>query len=359
MKQSHILIVTLLFTMTLFGASCQSTASDGGVFKSEDQGETWKQKVFVGQQKKKTISISGLNIEKLFFDPHDSSIIYLASKTDGLYKTETAGEQWKKLDVGVGLIRDVSVDSQYTNNVYIAKGTNILKSTDSGESWESIYTDIQNANVTQVLVDWFNQQRIFATTSIGSVLFSEDEGVTWAVIYQVDEPITDLLMDATDSRVVYALELDQSIHKTVDNGLSWNSLFDSEFKEEFKGYGRVKSMFMDPNNSQVLFITTPQGILKTYDGGVSWEYFETLIERGTQKNAQINNVVVTPGDSNSVLFSVGKLIHKTTDSGATWKTIETFPSTRKIIDFLIDPTNPDIIYAGTVFVEEKKKGFFR
>lgn len=359
MKKITILLGSLLLGLVALGASCSSGASDGGVLRSGDVGETWEHKVYVGQQKKKTVTISDVNVEKIVFDPDNSNIIYLAGKSDGIYKTDSGGDQWRKLSLSSDRIRDIVIDPQYTNNIYTVKGNNIIKSVDSGETWEIVYTDAQGAIITGISIDWYNQQRIFAISSIGTILLSEDEGTNWKIIYQAYEPITRIIMDPSDSRVIYIMELERNIHKSTDGGATWTELFDADYKKANGNATKVKQLVMDPNNSRTLYISTPDGIYKSTDAGATWNYIVTLIEKGVDQNNSIANITIKQGSPEVIMFSVGKVIHKSVNAGVTWKTIENFPSTRRITTIATHPHIPDVIYAGTEKVEQQKKGFIR
>lgn len=373
-----------LILISFLGASCKKT-SDGGVFKSIDGGVTWEQKVFVGQQKKKVITISDVNVQDIAVDPTNSDIAYLATRENGIYKTDNGGDVWWQLSVTPDRIRDIAIDVQYPNNIYAVKNNNIIKSVDSGENWEIIYTDTQGAIITRLDVDWYNQQRLMAVTSIGTVLTSEDEGRNWQVVYQVEEPLVGLVISHTDSRIFYVVELDKALHKTTDGGKTWTDLMDNDefdtFRDENEAQraNKVKIVTMDPNNSNVLYAVTEDGIIKTTDGGKSWEFVNTLIERGATQNTEIKAYTVKPDDSNTMYFGVKNLIHHTEDGGQTWQTIEDFPSKRRITAFYIDPkeqttvqevqaesnqepTTQEItahkMYIGVEKIEEKRSGFF-
>ena len=155
------------------------------------------------------------------------------------------------------------------------------------------------------------------------------------------------------------MELDSNIHKTVDGGATWVELFDLEFMKENKNANRVKQLVMDPNDSNRLYVSSPVGIMRSHDGGTNWEFIDTLIERGAAQNSSIKNIVVMPNEPETILFSVGQQIHKTVDNGVTWKTIENFPSTRTITEMGVHSDREGVIFAGTEFVEQEKKGFIK
>lgn len=347
----------LLTTVLVFiGASC-SRAADGGVFKSEDQGETWQQKVFVGREKKKVVAINNVNVEKIEFDPLNPNIIYLATKS-GVYKTETSGEQWYQLPIPANRVRDMDVNTLDTNVIYLTLENNILQSKDAGVSWEIIYTDAQGATIQQIETDWFNNDRLFATTSIGTVLFSADAGVNWMVILQRQEPLTKLIMDELDSRTIYILELEKNVLKTMDGGVTWNEVFNEESITKLTGGERLFDLYMDPNNSATLYGLSKQGIIRSYDAAASWDYVLTLIEKGAGQNSQIRGLTVMPGNPQIILFAVNNLLHKSMDHGLSWKTIENFPSSRRITTLIAPLGTDQIIYAGTEEMPKEKKGFF-
>ena len=358
MKKNYFRLFIVILPLIFLGLSCDSKGTDGGMFKSEDITETWQQKVFAGAQGKKVSTISNVDVELIKFDPSDSAIIYITTFNDGIYKTDDGGNRWRKLNAPPERIRDIDIDPVYTNNVYAVRGLNVIKSTDFGETWQTVYTDPQGATMTQVKVDWFNQQHIIATNSNGSILISEDEGRNWRALHEIDLVIKKVIMSPSDSRTMYLMALDGPIFKTTDGGIVWKNLFDAEYINKFPDYVVSRSLIMDPNDSRTLYISTPVGILVTRDSGETWDYFETLIEKRAVQNNEIKNITVIPGDPNTVVFSIGKLIHKTENSGKTWRTIETFPTSRLITAIVADPENVGVLYAGVLYVEPPKKAFF-
>ena len=155
---------------------------------------------------------------------------------------------------------------------------------------------------------------------------------------------------------MYIHELDRAIHKSTDGGLTWTNLFDDAFYENFRKADSVKHLAVDPNNANNLFSVSPQGILRSTDGGSSWAFMDTLIERGAGENAGIKNITVMPGDSNTILFTTGRLIHRTTDGGVNWESIESFASGRNISDLVVKTGETTYIIAGVQQPQESRGG---
>ncbi|HLD22087.1 MAG TPA: hypothetical protein VJB65_04265, partial [Patescibacteria group bacterium] len=319
---------------------------------------------FLGQERKKTLTIAGVSATVMRFDHTNPSIMYLGTLENGIFKTDSAGEQWRQLPINAGRIRDIIIDPTNATTVYAVINNNIIQSTDGGEQWDEIYTDTQGAIITRLSVDTSNPKRIIAGTSIGTLLISENAGINWKVLKVISEPIIGVISNPQNNQILYVLELDTTIHKSVDGGNTWTDLFTTETFEQFKkdqkagGAHTVKRFTMDPNHPDTLYVVTADGIIKTTNGGMNWSFVNTLIERGAEQNAEIQNIVIHPKDSNTLFLTVGHLIHVTHDGGNTWSTIADFPSSGIITTCIIHPENTDILYAGVQVIKKKRTGFF-
>ncbi|MFH1426660.1 MAG: hypothetical protein ABIG66_04525 [Candidatus Kerfeldbacteria bacterium] len=358
MKTKLFTISILLASVALVGQSCGSVA-DGGIFISSDVGEQWEQKVYIGQEGRKTVTIGGVDVVTIEVDPKLPGNVYVGTKEDGLFKSDSKGESWWQLGIAPDKIRDVAVNPVDSGIVYTIRGSDIIKSADFGNNWEIVYTDTQGALITRIAIDWFKPDRIFATTSIGTILLSEDNGANWRVLYQVDEPILGFLISYEDSRVLYVLELDKAIHKSTDGGNTWVNLYNEEFDADFHRAAQVKTFAMDANNADTLYATSKEGLIKTTNGGGNWEFVNTLIERGADENAAISAVTTIPGQPDTLIFAVGRIIHKSIDGGRTWKTIENFPSQRSITYMVVDPEDPNRLIAGVEQPEKEQRGLIQ
>ena len=103
------------------------------------------------------------------------------------------------------------------------------------------------------------------------------------------------------------------------------------------------------NNSQ-RSVSYGDGLYKSTDGGKSWDNV------GLKKSEHIGKIVIDPRDSNIVyvaaqgpLWSPGgdRGLYKTTDGGKTWKAVLAISENTGVTDVVLDPRNPDILYAAT------------
>ncbi len=132
--------------------------------------------------------------------------------------------------------------------------------------------------------------------------------------------------------------------------------------------GRVTAIDAVWNNPHIVFLGTASGgVWKTENGGTSWTpvFDEQPIQNiGSVAITQSNPSVVWAGTGegnprNSV--SLGEGIYKSLDGGKTWKCMG-LQKTRNIHRIIIDPNNPDVVYAGVMgnpFAEHAERGLYK
>jgi hypothetical protein len=120
------------------------------------------------------------------------------------------------------------------------------------------------------------------------------------------------------------------------------------------GQGRVNIVYVDPSNSNTLYIGAPAGgIWKSADNGVNWlplsDYLPQIGVSGIVVDYANSNVIyIATGDKDaSDTYSIGVL--KSTDGGITWNTTGlTFTNTSsRAGDIIMDPTNNQTLFCAT------------
>lgn len=144
------------------------------------------------------------------------------------------------------------------------------------------------------------------------------------------------------------------VWKTVNDGTTWTPVFDGE------GSYSIGWITLDPNDPSVVWVGAGEsnsqrsvgygdGVYRSEDGGKTWK------NMGLKKSEHIGRIVVDPRDSKVVYVAAeGPLwgpggdrgLYKTTDAGKTWKAVLTVSENTGVVDVVIDPSNPDILYAA-------------
>ncbi len=124
---------------------------------------------------------------------------------------------------------------------------------------------------------------------------------------------------------------------------------------------RIGDIALAPSNEKVLWVGTGEknssrssyagsGVYKSTDAGKSWEFM------GLRNSQHIGRILIHPSDENTVwvgsmgpLYSYGgeRGVYKTTDGGKTWKRTLYVNDSTGVIDLVIHPKNPNVLWAST------------
>lgn len=166
--------------------------------------------------------------------------------------------------------------------------------------------------------------------------------------------IADIAIVQDDPATWYVAVGSGGVWKTENNGTTWTSLFDGQ------GSYSIGSLGLDPSDPSRIWVGTGEnsggrhigygdGVYLSEDGGKTWK------NKGLKGSERIGNIIVHPEDSNTVwvaaqgpLWSSGgeRGVYKTTDGGETWKLVLSAGEWTGAGDLVIDPSNPDRLYAA-------------
>jgi photosystem II stability/assembly factor-like uncharacterized protein len=162
-------------------------------------------------------------------------------------------------------------------------------------------------------------------------------------------------VDPTDKAKYYVAVASGGVWKTVNSGTTFTPIFDNE------GAFSIGAIALDPKNPSTVWVGTGErnsqrsvaygdGVYRSDDGGRSWRNV------GLKTSEHIGRIAIDPRDSNVVfvaaqgpLWSGGgeRGLYKTTDGGRTWKAVIPGTEHTGATDVVIDPNNPDTMYAAT------------
>ena len=258
--------------LLLAGSSSDFSAGTvGGVFRSNNQGETWD------------TLIRGFSVSCIVIHPQSSDTIFVGTGTanysvPGILKTTDAGGTWTWANQGIFLdwqtsILSIAIDPHVSNIMYAGTGgTNggaLYRTTDGGRHWNMLNPPSDNGySKLQVLPG--DSGVLLVGTSSG-ILRSPDRGDSWSIPVEDVDEVLDLQSDATGQIVFAGLGryAPYGFAKSFNAGMSWTYMSNVDTVNH-----GIFSIAIDPNNPRTVFLITAgsgRHLLKSLDGGISWE----------------------------------------------------------------------------------------
>ena len=167
--------------------------------------------------------------------------------------------------------------------------------------------------------------------------------------------IADIKTHPENESVWYVATGSSGVWKTVNAGTTWTPIFDDQ-----PSYS-TGCITLDPSNPDVVWVGTGEnvggrhvaygdGIYRSDNGGTTWK------NMGLKKSEHISEIIVHPDNSDVIwvaaqgpLWTPGgeRGLYKTTNGGTSWKRVLGNDKWTGVTDIMIDPRNPQILYAAT------------
>jgi photosystem II stability/assembly factor-like uncharacterized protein len=261
-----------------------------GIYKSTDGGATW---THLGLR-------DGQQISQMAIDPHDPNRLFVAvaghpygpNPERGVYRSTDGGQSFQKVlykneNIGAG---DVKIDPSDPNVVYATlwearegpwengewngTGGGIFKSTDGGQTWNQLAGGLPSGIVqAYVSIARSNPKRLLAVVATKEKIDfyrSEDAGTTWSTVTSDPRPkgrigggdLAVPMIDPKNPDVMYAVST--VTWKSTDGGVTWSGFRGAPGGDDYQ------NIWINPNDSKIIALTSDQGAIVTVNGGQSW-----------------------------------------------------------------------------------------
>ncbi len=289
-------------------------------------------------------------INAVAISPTNPNLVLVGASTGGIWRSTDGGQNFTpvsdaQVDLSVGSIAfsrsDPAIVYAGMGDLYNSYlGTGVLRSTDAGQTW----TRVNNATLPSP-----------ATTAKLEVSPVNPNKV-YLVQYLRYDP------------AVVGQTTPSGIFVSNDGGVSWTRTFT----------GLVRDLVIHPTNPQIIYIGVRRadapagqpGLYKSIDGGNTWAItYASPLGAYTNSTRIDMRVAVTPAAPDTVYIFTGNTISPATsnlrvevsnDGGQTW-------TNRSVVGIdpgqfgynayiFVDPTNPNILYAGTRDVHKSIDG---
>ena len=282
-------------------------ATGGGVWKTINGGQTWNNV---------SDGYFGGSIGAVAVSESDPNIVYVGTgeKTvrgnvspgyGGFWKSEDAGETWKKLNLDIDQVQvgRIKIHPKNPNIVFIAimgdlfknsKNRGIYKTNDGGNTWKKTLYSNERSGAVDISFESDNPRVMYASTwnirrtpyslesgGDGAAIWkSTDEGETWMNISNNKGlpsgiwGISGVAVSPVNSNIVYALIENKNggLYKSIDSGKSWKLInSDRNLRQRAWYYTRI---YADTKNENRVYIMNV-AFWRSEDGGKTFERYRT------------------------------------------------------------------------------------
>ncbi|HCV44421.1 MAG TPA: hypothetical protein DGH68_13115, partial [Bacteroidetes bacterium] len=277
------------------------------------------------------LSLGQYAIEAITVDPNYNNTLFVGAHYQNLgfqgrvFRSLDGGQSWDTVLSVIPYAIAVEVPFHRPNALYVTFGNvhrnepMIMKSTTSGNVWDTVYTGWDETwNARSLAIDPKYSDTLYCGVTgffPGGLDKTTNGGMTWSA---ADSGIT-----ATDVGTAIAIDPDSTnimycgtgipgiIFKSTNGGRSWLSVF------SLWNSGSVLLLRIDPHNSSVLFALGGGGappVARSTNKGLSWQ----MLSFDTMGVSGLNCVVFDPGQRDRC-FGGADNIYVSEDGGIHWQ----------------------------------------
>ncbi|MCK4495869.1 MAG: hypothetical protein KAU91_05930, partial [Candidatus Aminicenantes bacterium] len=307
-------------------ANARSSYWGDGVYKSTDGGKTWKN---MGLE-------DSHHIGRIVVHPKNPDVVYVAAmghlysfnEERGVFKTVDGGKTWEKvlyINERVGVI-DVAMNRDNPDILYAAAyekqrlpwhfeaggpGSAIYKTIDAGETWAKLGEGLPGGKIGRIGLDIYRknpdivfavvenvnkrpstkeeveqdrrrgiepQERVFG----GEVYRTDNAGRTWKKMNSIKDNVggkaaysfCQIRVDPNNDKNVYVTSI--CVASSNDSGKTWHDVNWPPRKMFKTSFGDVRTLWIDPQNSNRIFMGSDGGVHISYDGGKTCDFYDNL-----------------------------------------------------------------------------------
>jgi photosystem II stability/assembly factor-like uncharacterized protein len=311
---ASILYASLWHPTDFFAGEDGPEKPNSWIYKSTDQGATWKELAYAGFPKgpwdRVGVVVAPVN--------HGQRVFAILSQ--GLYRSDDSGATWRQITkdtrvIGNAYFARIFVDPRNADMVYVMQ-TSLYRSTDGGQTFAAYKGAPGGDDYHTMWIDPQNSQRIILGVDQGGII-SVDGGRSWTSWYnQQTGQFYHVSTDTNFPYIAYAAQQDSGTAE-VPSRSDFGSL---TYRDWFSAAGFEYSYIApDPVNPNIVYSGGWYGSVVRFDRTTG--QFTHIFIRGSKfRTTNMPPLVFSPQDSHLLYFGT-QFVLTTTNSGKNWQII--------------------------------------
>jgi hypothetical protein len=261
----------------------------------------------------------------------------------GIFKSTDNGGNFSDITTGIQNSQFYRLGASATN-----AGTIITGAQDNGCTLlkNGTWTHVTGGDGMECIVDYANNNIIYSTSQNGSIYKSTNGGASFngisGSITSVEDGawVTPYTLDPNNNSTIYAGY--SNVWKSTNAGGTWSTI--SSFGSNS---ATIRSLVVAPSNSNIIYAATLTSLKKTIDGGANWINITPILS-----GASITYITVHDTDPNTFWVSLSGFnnaakVYKTIDGGSNWINVSGNLPNLPINCVLYENGSNNGIYVGT------------
>lgn len=281
----------------------------GGVFLSNNNGNSWKMK-----------GVTNSNIRTIIVD---NSNIFAGTLWSGMYFSNNYGASWNAINDG---LKNTQINTLLKdgNNIFAGTEKGVFLSSNNGTNWTEAKTGIENISVRSLAI---NGTTIFVGAYYDGIFLSTNNGSTWT---PANTGLTNknVLSLVVNNKKIYAGTDGSGIYISTDNGKNW-----IQSNTGLPDYPQVRSITVINDK---IFIALGNGVYLSTDNCKSWK----AVSNGLSQN----NIFSLAKYGTSIFAATYNGVYVSKDFGMNWVQANNGLTNTNVYAIAVDSM---YVYAGT------------
>lgn len=372
---------------------CTAAAGEpwnGGVFRSDDAGKTWRNVTGTGLPRTLPSANAGgdrfhlsSNPKEIAVDPRNADVVYVGHRdwvSAGVYKTTDGGRNWaavtrssrREPNMDYGWITQwgptvqcLAISPAAPDRLAFGTSGHVFATDDAAKSWGQRYSSpakdgrlagagLEVTCVWRIVPDPVRAARVYYCYMDIGLAISDDNGRTFRRAVEGMKMAGNcfgVVVDPKAPNTIWAAtgwweHNEGDICRSDDDGVTWRVVGNVA---SGLPAARVIEMALDAaspvGQRRLIALSESNGVYETTDGGTRWHSINSDLPADIVK--ALRGLVLNPTDPRHIIVAGRRDLYETRNGGQNWQRLNTTPGDFQITRLVADPRRFDTLYLAS------------